>query len=126
MTDLLQSKHILVGVCGSIAAFKACELVRDLRREDVDVTVAMTESATHFVGPITFAAFTERPVLIEQFPSEPGGGVPHVEIAETCDAVVVAPATANILGKAAHAIADDLLSITGTVSMSSFSNMVEM
>ncbi len=110
MTNLLQSKHILVGVCGSIAAFKACELVRGLRREDVDVTVAMTESATHFVGPITFAAFTDHPVLIKQFPSEPGAGVPHVEIAETCDAVVVAPATANILGKAAHAIADDLLS----------------
>ena len=110
MPNSLKDKRILVGICGSIAAFKACELVRALRREGAEVTVAMTESATHFVGPATFAAFTGRPVLIEQFPPDPGAGVTHVNLAETSDAVVVAPATANILGKAAHAIADDLFS----------------
>lgn len=110
MPNSLRDKRILVGVCGSIAAFKACELVRSLRRAGADVTVAMTEAATHFVGPTTFAAFTAHPVLIHQFPSDPGAGVPHVEVAETFDAVIVAPATANILGKASHAIADDLLS----------------
>ncbi len=110
MPNSLKDKRILVGVCGSIAAFKACELVRALRREGAEVTVAMTRSATHFVGLATFAAFTGRPVMLEQFPPEPGTGVPHVDIAENCDAVVIAPATANILGKAAHAIADDLLS----------------
>ena len=106
----IANTRILVGVCGSIAAFKACELVRALRREGADVTVAMTGAATQFVGPATFAALTENPVMVRQFPEHPEAGVPHVEIAETLDLVVIAPATANILGKAAHAIADDLLS----------------
>lgn len=108
--SVLKGKRILVGITGSIAAFKACELVRVLRKEGADVTVAMTRSATQFVGPTTFAAFTSHPVLIEQFPQDPAVGVPHVDAAEFFDAVVVAPATANILGKTAHAIADDLLS----------------
>lgn len=106
----MENTKVLVGVCGSIAAFKACEVVRALRREGADVTVAMTGAATQFVGPATFAALTANPVMVRQFPDRPEAGVPHVEIAETYDLVVVAPATANILGKAAHAIADDLLS----------------
>ncbi len=106
----LQQRRILVAVCGSIAAFKTCELVRRLRKEGADVTVAMTEAATRFVGPTTFAAFTTRPVLLHQFPEDPAAGVPHVDVAEGFEAVVVAPATADILGKAAHAIADDLVS----------------
>ncbi|UCH10079.1 MAG: bifunctional phosphopantothenoylcysteine decarboxylase/phosphopantothenate--cysteine ligase CoaBC [Fidelibacterota bacterium] len=110
MTSGLKDKRILVGVCGSIAAYKACDLVRRLRKEGADVTVAMTEAATQFVGPTTFAAFTTHPVLVHQFPTDPEQGVPHVEIAEAFDLMVVAPATADILGKAAHAIADDLLS----------------
>jgi len=108
--SVLKDKRILVGITGSIAAFKACELVRVLRKEGADVTVAMTRSATQFVGPTTFAAFTNHPVLVEQFSQDPAVGVPHVDAAEFFDAVVVAPATANILGKTAHAIADDLLS----------------
>lgn len=110
MSSCLKDKRILVGVCGSIAAYKACELVRALRKAEVKVTVAMTESATKFVGPTTFAALTDRPVLVHQFPNDPEAGVRHVGKAESLDAVLVAPATANILGKAAHAIADDLLS----------------
>ncbi|UCD37606.1 MAG: bifunctional phosphopantothenoylcysteine decarboxylase/phosphopantothenate--cysteine ligase CoaBC [Fidelibacterota bacterium] len=110
MTNSLENKSILLGVCGSIAAYKACELVRTLRKQGADVTVAMTEAATRFVGPVTFAALTDHPVMIHQFPPDPEAGVPHVEIAESFDAVMVAPATADILGKAAHAVADDLLS----------------
>ncbi|MCK4578140.1 MAG: bifunctional phosphopantothenoylcysteine decarboxylase/phosphopantothenate--cysteine ligase CoaBC, partial [Candidatus Marinimicrobia bacterium] len=110
MSASLDGKKILVAVTGSIAAFKACELVRQLRREGADVTVAMTTTATNFVGPTTFAAFTGHPVLIEQFPDDPSAGVPHVDVAEEFDLAVVAPATADILGKAAHAIADDLVS----------------
>ncbi len=106
----MENTRILVGVCGSIAAFKACELVRTLLREGADVTVAMTGAATQFVGPATFAALTGNPVMVRQFPENPEAGVPHVEIAEAFDLVLVAPATANILGKAAHAIADDLVS----------------
>ena len=110
--DSLKGKRILLGVTGSIAAYKACELVRLLRQEGAEVTVAMTRAATSFVGPTTFAALTGRPVVLEQFPADPNAGLLHVELAETLDAVVVAPATANILGKAAHAIADDFISTT--------------
>ncbi len=110
MNTGLQQRRILVAVCGSIAAYKACELVRRLRKEGADVTVALTEAATRFVGPATFAAFTTHPVLLHQFPQDPAAGVPHVEVAEAFEAVVVAPATADILGKAAHAIADNLVS----------------
>ncbi|UCH62141.1 MAG: bifunctional phosphopantothenoylcysteine decarboxylase/phosphopantothenate--cysteine ligase CoaBC [Fidelibacterota bacterium] len=110
MSNRLKDKRILLGVCGSIAAYKACELVRELRKAEVEVTVAMTESATKFVGPTTFAALTNRPVMVHQFPDDPEAGVRHVGEAESLDAVLVAPATANILGKAAHAVADDLLS----------------
>jgi phosphopantothenoylcysteine decarboxylase/phosphopantothenate--cysteine ligase len=106
----IEKKRILVGVCGSIAAFKACELVRALMREGADVSVAMTGAATQFVGPTTFAALTGNPVMVRQFPDNPEAGVPHVELAEAYDLVLVAPTTANILGKAAHAVADDLLS----------------
>jgi phosphopantothenoylcysteine decarboxylase/phosphopantothenate--cysteine ligase len=106
----IENKRILVGVCGSIAAFKACEVVRTLQREGADVTVAMTGAATQFVGPATFAALTGNSVMVQQFPDHPESGVPHVEIAEAFDLVLIAPATANILGKAAHAVADDLLS----------------
>jgi phosphopantothenoylcysteine decarboxylase/phosphopantothenate--cysteine ligase len=106
----IENKKILVGVCGSIAAFKACELVRALMRGGADVTVAMTGAATQFVGPTTFAALTGNGVMVHQFSDHPESGVPHVELAEAFDLVLVAPATANILGKAAHAVADDLLS----------------
>lgn len=106
----MENKRILVGVCGSIAAFKACELVRALQREGAEVSVAMTGAATQFVGPTTFAALSGNPVMVRQFPDRPEAGVPHVDVAEGFDLVMVAPATANILGKAAHAIADDLLS----------------
>ncbi len=110
MNTGLQQRRILVAVCGSIAAYKACELVRRLRKEGADVTVALTEAATRFVGPATFAAFTTHPVLLHQFPQDPVAGVPHVDIAADFEALVVAPATADILGKAAHAIADNLVS----------------
>ena len=106
----MEKKRILVGVCGSIAAFKACELVRTLQREGAEVSVALTGAATQFVGPATFAALTGNQVMVQQFPDHPESGVPHVEIAEAFDLVLIAPATANILGKAAHAVADDLLS----------------
>ncbi|MCH7574085.1 MAG: bifunctional phosphopantothenoylcysteine decarboxylase/phosphopantothenate--cysteine ligase CoaBC [Candidatus Marinimicrobia bacterium] len=109
MGSVLKGKRILVGVCGSIAAYKASELVRTLRKDGADVTVAMTEAATQFIGPATFAAFTEHPVMLEQFPDDPGSGIAHVDIADRFDMVVVAPATANIMGKAAHAVADELL-----------------
>lgn len=110
MSNNFAGKQLLVAVCGSIAAYKSSDLVRALIRQGADVTVAMTTAATKFIGPATLSALASKPVLLNQFPDKPVQGVPHVEIAEAYDAIIVAPATADMLGKAAHAIADDLVS----------------
>jgi len=105
----LSSKNILLGVTGSIAAYKAAELVRELSRQGAAVTVVMTESAGKFVGLTTFNALSGRTVYTNLFnnPAEPA---PHINLPRQADAVVIAPATANFIGKMAHGIADDLLS----------------
>jgi phosphopantothenoylcysteine decarboxylase / phosphopantothenate---cysteine ligase len=108
--------RITVGVSGGIAAYKAAELVRELQRQGAQVHVVMTESATRFVQPLTFAALTGYKVITslwETSAGEPGAeqnGIDHIAEAQWGDAVVVAPATANILAKFAHGIADDFLS----------------
>lgn len=105
----LSSKKILLGVTGSIAAYKAVELARELSRQGAAVTVAMTESAGKFVGPITFQAISGNAVYIDLFnnPEEPA---PHINLPRQADAIVIAPATANFIGKMSHGLADDLLS----------------
>ncbi len=113
--------RILLGVTGGIAAYKALELVRLFRKAGWDVQTVMTESARKFVGPESFRALTGHPVAIELFPRtrptgqtsrtrQTSGPVEHVDLATSADLVVVAPATANIIGKLASGIADDLLS----------------
>ncbi len=102
----LSGKHITLAVTGGIAAYKACELVRHLTRLGALVRVAMTESATRFVAPLTFEALSGSPVHLGQF----SGGMPHLALGRGCDLLLVAPATANILAKAACGIADDLVS----------------
>jgi phosphopantothenoylcysteine decarboxylase/phosphopantothenate--cysteine ligase len=109
--------RVLLGVTGGIAAYKALELVRLFRKAGWDVQAVMTESARKFVGPESFRALTGHPVAIELFPKarpEDAGrrpaNVEHVDLATSADLVVVAPATANIIGKLASGIADDLLS----------------
>ena len=102
---------IVIGVTGSIAAYKACELVRLFVKRGDDVRVVMTAAAGEFVTPLTFQTLSRNPVGIDQF-SLPAEWKPeHISYAEA-DAVIVAPATANILSKMAHGIADDLLSST--------------
>lgn len=102
---------ILVGVSGGIAAYKAAELVRALQRQAMDVRVVMTGSATRFIQPLTFSALTNHPVRTTLWDEgELGAGVEHITESTWADAFVVAPATANILAKFAHGIADDLLS----------------
>src|SRR4030042_160306 len=105
----LSSKKILLGVTGSIAAYKAVELVRELSRQGAAVTVVMTESAGKFVGLTTFNALSGHPVYTDLFnnPAEP---VPHINLPRQADVIVIAPATANFIGKMAHGIADDFLS----------------
>lgn len=101
-------KHIVIGVCGSIAAFKVGNLLTHLRGR-VDLTVAMTPSATQFVGPQTFLALTGQPVVTTLW--EPAHAKPlHIDLADRLDLLLIAPATANILAKAATGIADEPVS----------------
>jgi phosphopantothenoylcysteine decarboxylase/phosphopantothenate--cysteine ligase len=105
-------KHILLGVTGSIAAYKACYLLRLLVKAKAQVQVVMTESATRFVGTQSFETLSGHSVHVAMFPKIRADVPWHVELARWADAFVVAPATANIMGKIANGIADDLLSAT--------------
>ena len=103
----MNGRELLVGVTGGIAAYKTAALVSRLVQAGAGVCVVMTQSATQLVGPKTFEALTGRPVLLDLFGP---GAHPHIEPAEAAELLCVAPATANILAKAAHGLADDLLS----------------
>jgi len=106
----MNGRELIIGVTGGIAAYKTAALVSRLVQAGAGVSVVMTEAATRFVGPTTFAALTGRPVGTSVFdqPDVPLGA--HIQLAEKADLLCVAPATANFLAKAAHGIADDLLS----------------
>jgi phosphopantothenoylcysteine decarboxylase/phosphopantothenate--cysteine ligase len=110
MNDPLAAKTIVLGVTGGIAAYKSVELLRLMRGAGARVRVVMTRSATRFVGPTTFEALSGEPVWLDMFESRPEAAMRHIDWAQQSDAVVVAPATANILGKLAGGIADDPLS----------------
>jgi len=101
---------VVLGVTGCIGAYKACEVLRELQRRGVDVHVVMTEHATRFVGPMTFEALSRHPVFIDQFALGAEGDIRHISLADAADLLLVAPATANTLGKFARGIADDALS----------------
>jgi phosphopantothenoylcysteine decarboxylase/phosphopantothenate--cysteine ligase len=109
MSAILGGRELVLGVAGSIAAYKAVFLLRELTRRGAGVTVCLTEHARHFVGPLTFRTLSGRPVLGDLFDPQSDAAVEHVALAERAAAVLVAPATVNTLGKAAHGIADDLL-----------------
>ncbi len=110
---------VTVGVSGGIAAYKAAELVRALQRQALDVHVVMTEAAQKFVTPLTFAALTGHKVITGLWPSSPGeidgaqdsldSSIEHIDEAQSTEALIVAPATANVLAKFAHGLADDFL-----------------
>lgn len=112
MSDVLSGKRILVGVTGSIAAFKAAQLVSHLRQRGASVHVVMTKHGAALVTPLTFATLSGNPVFVDPFenPGEPP--LAHIELAKSADVAIVVPATANIIAKMAHGIADDLLSTT--------------
>jgi phosphopantothenoylcysteine decarboxylase/phosphopantothenate--cysteine ligase len=105
----LDGKELVLGVTGSIAAYKAVYLLRELRRLGAGVTVCLTAHAREFVGPLTFRTLSGRPVLENLFDPASPEAVEHVALAERAAAVVVVPATANVLAKAAHGLADDFL-----------------
>jgi phosphopantothenoylcysteine decarboxylase/phosphopantothenate--cysteine ligase len=101
---------VVLGVTGCIAAYKACEILRELQRRDLEVRVVMTAHATHFVGPLTFEALSRHPVYTDAFALGERSDMAHISWAEASDLLLVAPATANVLGKFAHGVADDALS----------------
>jgi len=106
----VSGQEIIIGVTGGIAAYKTAMLVSRLSQAGAGVTVVMTPAATKFVGPATFKALSGRPVSIDVF-EEPGRPLgPHIELARQARLLCVAPATANFIAKAAHGLADDLLS----------------
>lgn len=110
--DILNGKHIILGVCGSIAAYKVAELARNLTLAGALVDVIMTRAAERFVGAATFQALTGRPVLTDMWALPEDGVVGHVALGVHADLVVVAPATANTLARIAAGICDDLLTTT--------------
>ena len=105
----LDGRELILGVTGSIAAYKAVYLLRELTRLGASVTVCLSEHAREFVGALTFRTLSGRAVLSNLFDPQSADAVEHVALAERAHAVVVAPATANLLAKAAHGIADDFL-----------------
>ena len=102
--------RVLLGVCGGIAAYKAAELVRLLRKRGDEVRVIMTESATQFITPLTFQALSGHSVRTELLTAEAENGMDHISLARWAEVLLIAPATANSLAKYAHGLADDLLS----------------
>ena len=104
------SRNAVIGVTGSIAAYKACELVRLFVKAGWDVQVAMTAHAREFVTPLTFRTLSKNPVQCDMFEDPLSWKPGHISLADAADVLVIAPATANMIAKLAHGIADDLLS----------------
>ena len=108
----LEGRHILLGITGSIAAYKAAILCRLLKGAGAEVKVVMTPLAKQFITPLTMATLSKHPILVEFFNPENGEWNSHVSLGEWADCLLIAPATANTLGKMAHGIADNLLLTT--------------
>jgi phosphopantothenoylcysteine decarboxylase/phosphopantothenate--cysteine ligase len=108
MTSATPHRRIVLGITGGIAAYKAAELARLLIKQGVEVQVAMTDAATHFITPATLQALTGQPVLLDQWQDDKG--MSHIHSSRVADAIVIAPATADFIAKLAHGLADDLLS----------------
>lgn len=104
--------RIVLGVTGSIAAYKAAELTRRLGEADCAVSIMMTESATKFVGPLTFQALSGNPVVRGRLESLPPEAFQHIDLVRDADLVLIAPCTANVMAKIAHGIADDVVTAT--------------
>ena len=114
--DTLKGKKIVLGITGSIAAYKACYLIRGLIKRGAEVQVVITPAGKEFITPITLSALTSKPVISEFFSQRDGSWHSHVALGLWADAMVVAPATASTIGKMAHGIADNML-ITTYLSM---------
>ena len=107
---LSNSKRLLLGLTGSVAAYKTAELSRLLIQDGLNVQIVMTESACHFIGPVTLQALTGKPVFVELWDARIKNNMAHIDLVRNTDAILIAPASANFISKIAHGLADDLLS----------------
>lgn len=109
---MLKERNIVIGVCGGIAAYKVCDLVSRLRKAEANVDVMMTEAAVNFINPLTFQSLSSNMVVVDMFKEPNHWEIKHISLAKKADVVLIAPATANIIGKIANGIADDMLTTT--------------
>lgn len=109
---MLKNKYVILGVTGSIAAYKAASLASALKKQHCDVQVIMTANAQNFIHPVTFETLTGRKCLTDTFDRNFSFEVEHISVAKQADLALIAPASANIIGKLAHGIADDMLTTT--------------
>ncbi|WP_032121792.1 bifunctional phosphopantothenoylcysteine decarboxylase/phosphopantothenate--cysteine ligase CoaBC [Clostridium amazonitimonense] len=107
-----KSNCVVIGVSGGIAAYKALDIISALRKKQIEVNVIMTESATKFVSPLSFQSLSQNMVTVDMFEEPKAWEIQHISLAKKADILLVAPATANIIGKVANGIADDMLSTT--------------
>jgi len=117
--DMFRDRTVVIAVTAGIAAYKSAMLVREFKAADAEVLVIMTEGATEFISPLTFETLSQNPVAIKMFDRENKWDMEHIALADQADIIIVAPATANIIGKSANGIADDLVSTTILTMMSS-------
>jgi len=108
----MKDKNILIGVTGGIACYKICDVINHLKREGANVDIIMTENATKFITPLTLETLSKSRVVVDMFHEKDHVDVEHISLARKADIVLIAPATANIIGKLANGIADDMLSTT--------------
>lgn len=111
-------KRVLLGVTASIAAYRACELITQLRAEGYDVDVVMTKDSQHFVTALTLQSLAGREVVTDFFATDGRVKPIHIELARTCDVILIAPATADVIARLAHGLADDVLTCTVLASES--------
>ena len=109
-SSLLHTKHLLLGITGGIAAYKAAEVARILVKKDIDVQTVMTESACRFIGPTTLQALTGKTVFTDLWDNRINNNMAHINISRDVNAILIAPASANFIAKLANGFADDLLS----------------
>lgn len=109
---MLKGKTIVIGISGGIAVYKVCDVVSRLKKLNANVHVIMTKSATEFVAPLTFQSLSQHPVIEDMFEKVTKWDIEHISLAKSADLFLVAPATANVIGKIANGIADDMLSTT--------------
>lgn len=109
---MLKGLNIVLGITGGIAAYKACDIISNLRKEGANVDVIMTNNATKFITPLTFMTLSNNKVIVDMFETPQNYEVEHISLAKKADVILIAPTTANIIGKVANGIADDMLSTT--------------